>query len=148
MYIIIFSFLKCVFCYFWISIAKCAVFFQELRSAIVCWRVRTPTLEIFWSSFSLKAAATAAMLMLGRSESTLLFEKYIKSKIQNFHFAKKSNGQGPRNRWSRWSNCFTGIQRFYYREIFSILDVWKGKFFMLHRKKACSAAPDDSLCKW
>ena len=47
----------------------------------------------------------------------------------------KLNNQGRRNRWSRWSNCFTGIQRFYYREIFSILDVWKGKFFVLHRKK-------------
>ena len=43
--------------------------------------------------------------------------------------------QGRWNRWSKWRNCFTGIQRFYYREIFSILDVWKGKFFVLHRKK-------------
>ena len=86
---IIFSFLKCVFCYFWISIAKCAVFFQELRSAIVCWRVRTPTLEIFWSSFSLKAAtAAAAMLMLGRSESTLLFESTSNQKFKIFILPK------------------------------------------------------------
>ena len=49
--------------------------------------------------------------------------------------------QGPRNRWSRWSTCFTGIQRFYYREIFSILNIWRGKFIVLHRKKARSAAP-------
>ena len=46
--------------------------------------------------------------------------------------------QGPRN---RWSTCFTGIQRFYYREIFSILNIWRGKFFVLHQKKACSGAP-------
>ena len=48
------------------------------------------------------------------------------------------NIQGRRNRWSQWSPGFTGIQRFYYREIFSILDLWKGKFFVLHRKKAHS----------
>ena len=52
-----------------------------------------------------------------------------------------SNGQGPRNRWSKWSNCFKGIQRFYYREIFSILNIWRGKFFVLHLKKARSTAP-------
>ena len=50
--------------------------------------------------------------------------------------------QGRRNRWSPWSPGFTGIQRFYYREIFSIMDIWKGKIFVLHRKKARSSAPE------
>ena len=65
----------------------------------------------------------------------------IKSAHQKASWSQKINSQGPRNRWSKWSNCFTGIQRFYYREIFSILNIWRGKFFVLHRKKARSAAP-------
>ena len=52
------------------------------------------------------------------------------------HFTYK---QGRRN---RWSNCFTGIQSFYYRQILSILHIWREKFFMLHWKKTRSNAPE------
>ena len=45
-------------------------------------------------------------------------------------------------RWNRWSNSFTRIQSFYYRQILSILFIWRRKFFLLHRKKSRSEAPD------
>ena len=60
----------------------------------------------------------------------------------------KSQNQGRRNRWSPWSPGFTGIQRFYFRKMFSVLDIWRGKFFMLHRKKARSDAPGLKTLSW
>ena len=74
------------------------------------------------------------------SNKRVLTKRFNSSFPTSYRTRTKKN-QGRRNRWSPWSPGFTGIQRFYYREIFSILDIGKGKFFVLHRKKARSAAP-------
>ena len=80
-----------------------------------------------------KFAECKTLKNLGLDEYDLIFISWIQ-----VYVIVSMNIQGRRN---RWSNCFTGIQRFYYREIFSILDVWKGKIFVLHRKRARAAAP-------